>query len=553
MAINTLSYLKSAIKIKTKTSKIVPLIPNSPQMKLYNIIRNSFYQRKPVRVIILKARQMGFSTMTGGIICKNTSTKRNVTSAIVAHKEDATTNLFNMYKLMYENLPPQIKPSLRASNAKELVFNNDQNTGLNSKIRCMTANSKGIGRSFTINYLHVSELAFWEGEPKDTMLGLLQAVPDTPDSMIIIESTANGYDYFKEMWDAAVRGDSDFVPLFVGWNELPEYATPVPKDFRLTRDEELLKEKYSLSDEQIYWRRLTIRNKCNGDVRQFQQEYPICPEEAFLTSGNCVFNQEKITERLTQLPKPITRGFFNYKYDGLTITDHHLDIDDKGPITIWEYPEPNRYYTIGCDTAGEGSDYFYAHVIDNTTCEHMARYRLSTDETLFARQIFCLGRYYNDALINVEANFSTYPIKELVRLGYPNLWVREKEDKYTGQIEESYGFKTTKLTRPILIGLVKDAIREHIDKIKDEILLQECLTFIRTDTGREEAMNGKHDDGVMSYGITLYSRDQQNFNHLNGDIIAEKKFKWPQDLLDDYYKADEKTRERMISLYGEPN
>lgn len=553
MAINTLKYLREAVKIKTKESKIVPLDPNKPQMKLYNIIKRQSELRKPIRIIILKARQMGFSTMTGGVIFKNTSTKANVTSAIVAHKEDATTNLFNMYKLMYENLPGPLRPALRASNAKELVYNTELNTGLNSKIRCMTANSKGIGRSFTINYLHISELAFWEGNPKETMLGLLQAVPDTPDSMIIIESTANGYDYFKELWDSAVRGESDFIPLFVGWNELDEYKTPLTSGFKLTDDEKELKKMYNLTDEQINWRRNTIRNKCNGDVKTFQQEYPICPEEAFLTSGNCVFNQENIKERLMHLSDPIAKGQFEYKYDGLTILEPRFEKDTKGPVTIWRYPEKGRYYTIGCDTAGDGSDYFYAHVIDNTSGQQMARYRFCTDETLFARQIFCLGKYYNTALISVETNFSTYPVKELVRLGYPNLWVREKEDKFTGGIEESFGFKTTKLTRPILIGLVKDVIRENIDLIEDEILLNECLTFVRSESGKEEAMAGKHDDGVMSYGITLYSRSQQHFNKLVEEKVKVKKFKWPEDLIEDYYRADKVTRERMIELYGQPN
>ena len=177
-----------------KKSKIIPLKFNEPQLQYYNIIKQLKEQNKPVRIIILKARQMGFSTATEAIFFKETVTKSNIHTAIVAHKEDSTTNLFNMSKLMYNELPDAIKPEKKASNAKELVFNNKYGTGLNSKIKCMTAGGEGIGRSDTINNLHLSELAFWTGDKKETLTGLLQAVPNTPDTMIVIESTANGFE-----------------------------------------------------------------------------------------------------------------------------------------------------------------------------------------------------------------------------------------------------------------------------------------------------------------------------------------------------------------------
>ena len=143
-------------------------------------------------------------------------------------------------------------------------------------------------------------------------------------------------------------------------------------------------------------------------------------------------------------------------------------------------------------------------------------------------------------------------LKELERLKNPNLFVREKEDTYTGGIVKSYGFRTTSLTRPIIISLVADAIRETPEIINDEITLREALTFIRNEKGRAEAMEGKHDDSIMSYGITLYARSQQK---VKVPIKEEKKklFKWSEDLKQDYYKADRATRERMIEKYGEPN
>ena len=558
MPINTRKYIENFIKIRDKKSNIVPLVLNPAQQKLYDVIRQQKQNNQPVRVIILKARQLGFSTVTGGFIMKETATHKNKQAAIVAHQEDSTTNLFNMYKLMYQNLPPEIKPTQLASNAKELVFNNKSNTGLNSRIRCMTAGSGGVGRSFTINYLHISELAFWKSDVKETMLGLMQAVPNTPDSMVIIESTANGYEEYQERWEAAVKGESDFYPLFVGWNELPEYSMPY-SGFELTDEEHSLQDLYNLTNDQLEWRRWCIKNNCGGDVSLFKQEYPISPEEAFLTTGDCVFDQEKIMERLKHIPAPLRTGYFAYDYDdtkerqdkfsNITFTDQK-----NGYITIYKEPIQNHTYTLSGDTAGDTQgDYFAAHVIDNITCEQVAVYHNMTDETLFSRQMICLGYMYNTAMIAIEANFSTYPNKEIARLGYPNIYVRDKEDDYRQPIISAYGFKTTQITRPLIISSLVDIIRDNVDCINDALTLHECLTFITNEHGRKEAMQGKHDDLVMSLGIGYYVRNAHYFRVIPAEPALKKLFKWSDDLKQDYYKADAQTRKRMEEKYGQIN
>lgn len=550
--LNTRKYIENFVYIRNKKSRMVLLHFNEPQAKLYRVIQQQHEQHKPIRVIILKARQMGFSTATGGIIFKQVATHRNVDAAIVAHTEQASTNLFNMYKLMYDNLPPELRPSTRASNAKEIIFDNQDSSGLNSKIKCMAAGTKGLGRSMTLKYLHISELAFWEGNVAEQMNGLFQAVPNTPDSMIIVESTANGYEYYKEMWDKATRGENDFYPLFIGWNELKEYSMPYT-GFPLTDEEKALMSTHNLTLDQLEWRRWCIRNNCNGDTDLFRQEYPITPDEAFIATGRCAFDQEKIVSYLPTIPPPLRTGYFEYQLDlNDRITSFDFIESPHGPIEIYSLPSPGIPYVIGADTAGEGSDYFYATLLDNSTGIECARYRYQTDETLFAREMYCLGRYYNDALMAVEANFSTYPIKELERLRYPKQFVRIKEDKYTHSALEQYGFKTTTITRPLIINLVRDVIRDHITTIKDRIMLQEAITFVINEKGRAEAIVGKHDDGVMSYGIALYARGQQK------TVVKDKhsspvKFKWPEDLLEDYYKADKFLKERMIEKYGKPS
>ncbi len=508
--INTKKYIEEYVKIRNKESKIIPLKLNEPQAKYYNTIKELKKQNKPVRIIILKARQMGFSTETEAIFFKETVTKPNINTAIVAHKEDSTTNLFNMTKLMYNELPNEIKPEKKASNAKELVFNNQDGTGLNSKIKCMTAGGEGVGRSDTINNLHISELAFWQGNKKETLLGLLQAVPNNSNTMIIIESTANGYEYFKELWDNAVAGKNDFVPLFIGWNELQEYKMPYT-GFELTKDEIQLQKLYNLSLDQLTWRRWCIANNCGGDEEQFKQEYPINPEEAFISTGKCYFDKVNITKRIQELKdiSPLKQGFFSYNYDGLKITKIKWNEDKEGPIKIYEESKVNYPYVLSGDTAGDGSDFFTGHVLDNTNGKQVAVLKQETDEITYTRQMYCLGIYYNTALIGIESNYTTYPIQELVRLGYPKQFVRKKEDKYTQKHEQSFGFKTTLITRPLILAELQTIVKELVELIVDIDTLREMLVFVKNEKGRPEAQLGYHDDLVMALAIAYYIRKQQ--------------------------------------------
>ena len=486
---------------------------------------------------------MGFSTETEAIIFKNVVTHHNYNAGIVAHKEDSTTNLFNMSKRMLEYLPEDIKPEQKKSNAKELVFNNSEGTGLDSKIKCMTAGGKGIGRSDTFTALHLSELAFWEGNKKETMTGLLQAVPNTPESMIIIESTANGYEYFKEMWDRAVAGKSDFYPLFIGWNELKEYSMPYT-GFKLTKEEVDLQEQYNLTLEQLTWRRWCIENNCSGDINQFKQEYPICPEEAFLSTGNCYFNKENIINRINNVPNPIIRGKFNCFYDGIRIRNQKFLEQEDGEIQIYEYPENRVPYVIGGDTAGEGSDYFTAHVINNITGKQVAVLKQQHNEIEYVKQVYCLGMFYNKALIGLENNFSTYPTQKLTELNYPNQYVRKKEDVYNTKYEKSFGFRTTSITRPYILANLQEIVHDSIEVINDKDTLREMLTFIINEKGRMEAEQGYHDDLVMALAITYYIRSQQQMKKFD----REPKY---NDLDDEINKVFGKDTSYIEEDYGD--
>lgn len=226
-----LAFIEHNLQIQDKAGRLVPLIFNPAQLRLYQEIERQQAAGRPVRIIILKARQVGFSTAVAALFYERSARHANTNSMIVAHKAEASANIFSKAKLFYETSPPSCRPMKRASNARELLFENpsnkqaerDADPGLRSKIRIETAGAKDAGRSATIHNLHLSELAFWP-HAEETMLSLMQAVPHDPNTMVIIESTANGVGgEFHRQWLRAVRGESEFVPLFFPWWEHREY------------------------------------------------------------------------------------------------------------------------------------------------------------------------------------------------------------------------------------------------------------------------------------------------------------------------------------------
>lgn len=243
--------------------------------------------------------------------------------------------------------------------------------------------------------------------------------------------------------------------------------------------------------------------------------------------GKTVFDAKAITKRLEVLPKPLRIGYFRYDYDGNKITNIRWVNDKNGYINIYEIPNSPSItkYCIGGDTAGDGSDYFTGHVLNAKTGKQVAVLKHQFDADQYTKQMYCLGKYYStpnryggrdEALIGIEANFDSFPIRELTRLGYNNQYVREKIDEYTGKTEKRFGFKTTSITRPTILSSLIEIVREHVDLLNDKDTLEELLTIIRNEKGRIEAPEGGHDDQMMGLAIAYEIRSQVVFD--NEDI-----------------------------------
>lgn len=234
-------------------------------------------------------------------------------------------------------------------------------------------------------------------------------------------------------------------------------------------------------------------------------------------TGRTVFDGRAVTERMMQLrSRELLRGSFLFEYENEKIIDSTIKFvpDDKGYLSVYQKPVEYNPYVIGCDTSEGGVDWSIGQVLDNVTGEQVATWKGQLDTDLFAKQMYCLGKWYNNALIAIESNFDLHPIKELQRLGYKKQYQRETIDKISRKVHPKYGFQTNRVTRPVIIDNLKIIVRESVYLLNDLPTLDEMLTFIVNEDGKPEAMDGKHDDLIMALAIAYKAREQQSYQRV---------------------------------------
>lgn len=267
-----------ALKIKTKKpGPLARFVPNRAQLYVHTKLEQQKKLAGLVRAIILKYRQPGISTYIEGRYYHRTSMNPGVKAFILTHEQDATDNLFAMVDRFYENAPPELRPHLGRSNAKELVFD-----FLDSAYAVATAGTKEAGRSQTAQLFHGSEVAMW-ANAAEHMAGVGQIISNEPGTEMILESTGKGMgNWFHNAWQLAEAGESQYIPIFLPWFWSPEYATLVPPGYDFSLEDREYGELHKLSREQLYWRRRKIIDDFHGDELLFQQEYPATAVEAFI-------------------------------------------------------------------------------------------------------------------------------------------------------------------------------------------------------------------------------------------------------------------------------
>nr|DAO90796.1 MAG TPA: Terminase large subunit [Caudoviricetes sp.] len=553
-----LLFCERNLMIRDKYSnQLIPFydVLNWEQMELIKMVAEDLATGRPIRYIVLKARQMGMSTLIEAMGYWWTSTHRFTTTVIIAHEKEATKNLYEMFRRYYEYSHPSFKPDRKYNTKQDLTFDvsdevkktydaqNLPSPGLQSEIKTMVA-TEGKGRSSTIKFLHGSECAFWD-DSADVTSAAVQAVPMAPETFIFLESTANGIGgYFYDEWNASKRGESQFRPVFFPWHSHNEYETPniIEDDLGdLDAEEEAL---YKLFEHEgydreswprkIYWRRLK-KKEFRTDPKKFYQEYPSTPEEAFLASGRPVFDVPMLQEmeRIAvdaQKTHPYMCGDIKKVVDPETgmerikfIEIRRVGDNDPTPLRVWWDVDRSRKYVIGVDvsegieveaSSGKEADFSVITVFDVLARKVVARWRGYADPDQLGEIVFNIGTYYNTALVGVEINnHGIATAAKLRNMFYRNLYMRETAEDEQFQVRTTkFGWQTNKKTKPIMISELQRSIREGDIIDLDIVFIREAMSYIRKDNGAMEAQQGQHDDVVMSTAIALQMADWSPYN-----------------------------------------
>lgn len=487
----------------------IQFILNEDQVDLYKEMCEQRLRNEPVRIDILKARQKGFSTFIAGVIFPLVIFQVGQKAAIVADIAEHASNLFSKYNFFYDNLPEELKPKRIRSNAKELVV--QYSNGQTSSIRIMVQGDSA-GRSGTYQYLHLSECAFWN-DLQDTLVSLLQTVSATnKNSMVFLETTANGVNDYKIRWDNDYSGNSRYIAKFYPWFTTARYQV-ADRDIREYFKPDWLinlQKEENLTENQAAWY-YDRYNDFSGDLDKLRQEYPSNPIEAFVTSGNSVFNAELLQRRKLEIAKNTNfkKGLFQYtpyfSQDGKRIDLKNVSfIESKtGSIKIYEEPQLGHPYIVCNDPAQGGEDFFATQVFDNYTGVQVAVYhRNKCDADDAAYQMYCLAKKYNDAMITGETNTTSYLLEVCNRLGYRFIYQDQDVEDLSGRYANKFGYKTKNNNRTYMIDLFKIAFRENPKMINDYETICEMESFqvVKHTNGKEkaEACGGAHDDLVMS-------------------------------------------------------
>ena len=478
---------------------------------------------------VLKGRQQGFTSVITAIQLSFAIVRKNFSGFTMADRTDNTMAIFNdKARVVYDRLPEELKPSEKFNSRNEMFFDK-----LNSSWRIATATDQ-VGRSRTLNFVHFSEVAFYECNLSDLQAGIGEAI--TAGAIQVYETTANGFNQAKDLWDSESCHN-----LFYEWWRSPEYRS-TEYEYLETQDPWLIERKKVLEakgcdKEQITW--YCKKYDSYLDKNTIKQEYPITPTEAFVSSGDCVFDKEAINNQIArcvslQAPR---RGYFTYKKEAIPIPNSEgvmVDVEWKikdiefvesrdGYIFLHEEPRVKvkdgeithkAPYSLGGDTAGTGKDYFTGKVICNLDDKTVATlHKQYIDEDLYAEQMYCLGKYYHDALIGIEINYSRQPTRILQKkYNYPNLYMRERLDGASDRSVMDYGFETTSRTKPIIIGELVELMRNNPYIEEDIPTLKEMTTFVKKENGKLEAIDGCHDDLVMAKAIAHFISKKQSRN-----------------------------------------
>ena len=440
-------YLESFCKIKGKVPGLTVFIFNEAQKDFTNAF-NKFN-----RLIILKARQLGFSTLVSGLFYHRTIMTPGTNTALIGYNSDLTSELLDKVKTFYGSTPSELRPTIQYNSKYEISF-----PKIGSKIIVLPS-TENVGRGYTLHNTLCTELSSWE-KAEEKMMTLEASVPIS--GKIVVESTPRGQgNLYHRMW----ASENDYCKKEYGWWWL-----------------------YTNEEIEIIRRRM-------NDPQKFAQEY----ELAFLSSGRMVFDPYAVEAMRTHL----LRVGDEIKDEKGVVHIVHKDED----WIVYKKPDIDSFYVVGADVSEgvTGGDYSVAVIFDRKTGEEVAFYRGLTPPDKFGEKLNAWGRKYNNALMTVEVNnHGLTTITVLKQLLYPAMYFRPSKFEVVGAPwSDKLGWKTTKMTRTIMIDDFGQAIRETDLILHSKEILDEMIVFVYDRNNNMGCQEGFHDDCVFACSIAF--------------------------------------------------
>lgn len=532
-------WAASCVKIFHKlTCQPVPFVLNTPQRILLEELERQRRARKPIRVILLKARQWGGSTLVltymtwiqllhrqhwNSIICSHL---RNTSGAIRSNIRNILANY------PADMWPYEAKPALGAWESSQTTR---VISGSESTVTITSGNSPDAVRGLPFSMAHLSEVAFWKDSdmlsPEEIIRAVTGGIAMVPDSLIVLESTANGTgNFFHAQWNAARSGHSSFAPVFIPWYEieLNRLECPDPEAFVAGWEErEIELWNRGLTIDQIYWYSLKAREAISTDA--LHAEFPTTAEEAFTATDHSVFDTPAVENLRTRCRAelPLEQALARRPDLQWMLSppgrDSRMSVWHLPPDTQYSRPSPADRFVIAVDIGGRTAqaDYSVITVFDRLGCSPRrvarvaAQWRGHADHDLVARMAERMARAYSMALLVIESNSlessvseSSQYILEQLNERYPNMYVRHSRDAARGAAPETrVGFHTNRGSKSAAIANLIRLVREALYEENSHDALNEMLLYQIDSSGAYAAKRGHHDDLLMTRAIGLYVID----------------------------------------------
>lgn len=542
------------------TGQLVKMLLNRPQRRVLAVLEGQRRHERPLRLIMLKARQWGGSTLVQMYMAWiQLVLKRNWNSLICGHLHQTSAAIKGMYTRVLRNYPKHLfkdgkRPTLKAFEGSRNV---QQLGGSESLIITGTAQNQDAIRGYDVKMAHLTEVAFWPDSPlhspEDVIRSISGTVPLEPLTLLVLESTANGVgNYFHNEWIRSKAGQSDKEPVFVPWTEISIYRQPVSDVAKLVAEFDNYEKRLwedGCTLEMINWYHNKRREYPTQNL--MAAEFPTTDNEAFLSTSRNLFPAEWIEQLSTKTTTPMCRGDMVAR-GGHTLVGVDFVQNESGPMSVWKKPATTRVtlrnrYMVVVDVGGSNdrSDWSVIAVFDrrlgddfkeeDRLPEVVAQWRGHTEHDDLAWKAAQIARYYHNALLVFESNTLECEsvvgntIMDKIKMAYNNVFHRKSK---SGEFKP--GFHTNTTTKVNVVYNLLAYVRDGAYIENDQDAVNEMANFELTTKGGFSARRGTHDDILMTRAIAMQIIEEMRIAEGRPRATCKKYFMRERQLAFDY-------------------